>query len=48
MNNVGLYLQSIEEARPPNPRLVKSIRKLSSWREREKQISDLFNELRDT
>lgn len=48
VGDVGLYLQFIEEARPPNPLLVKQLRKLSAWPEREKQISDLFDELKGT
>jgi len=46
VGDVGLYLQQIEEARPPNPLLVKQLRKLSAWPEREKQIKDLFDELK--
>lgn len=46
VGDVGLYLQQLEEARPPNPLLVKQLRKLSAWPEREKQISDLFDDLK--
>ncbi len=40
VGDVGLYLRHIEEGRPLNPRLVKQLRKLSSWPEREKKASD--------
>lgn len=48
VGDVGLYLQQIEESRPPNPVLVKQLRKLNAWPEREKQISDLFDDLKGT
>lgn len=45
VGDVGLYLQRIEEGRPPNPRLVKQIRKLQAWPERENIPSDPTDEL---
>jgi len=48
VGDLALYIQTCEEARPPNPLLVKQIRKLNSWPEREKTLDDLFGELKDT
>ena len=48
VGDLSLYLQSIEEGRPPNPVLVKQLRKLNAWPERERTLDDLFDELKDT
>ncbi len=48
VGDLAAYLQRIEEGRPPNPQLVKQVRKLSSWPEREKTLDDLFDELKGT
>jgi hypothetical protein len=48
VGDLGLYLQNIEEDRPPNPLLVKQLRKLNAWPERGKTLDDLFAELKDT